>query len=332
MPYMGYPVQRMKRLRDLQQPQQPPAFKRGSIPASYSSDRSPGGGTDTTYVPANPFAGMGYNGPIGGLNAPLYGGAATSIPVGTIPNFARINQINQLNAQLAQQYQQAYSQAREANQNRYNELVGNSAGLGLPVGMLKGQRVVQINGRWVPASEVDESQLNSEVAQNSLTAPALGGYYGRYARGMTGADALGSVADAYDQRTSRNLGYVDNMGQQERKDISERSEAELGARLTDLQRRGLTNSTVAATIRQGAEREKNNALGRLNDRLLETRLRTDMAASGDALSYRDSLGRLRLATDAGLSKDLLDFGERRTDAYPDMSTYLQLMSQLGRYS
>jgi hypothetical protein len=287
-------------------------------------------GSPIQYVDPNPYAGMGYGAP----NTGLYGGAATPVNVGMVGGYQYAPGAQQsMNRRMAEwgakEYQRAFNEARQANEARYGELVGTSAGAA--TGRANGKELLKIGGKWVPRDKVDASQINSEVAKNSLTAPALGGYYGRYARGQNQLDQMGGLANQYDQRLTRNLGYVDQMGQQERKDIETDATNQLAQQQSNLASRGLSNSTIQASIANEVNKQKQAQMGRLNDRMLGTKLQTDMAASGDALQFRDQYGRLRLASDAALSGDLMQLIERRNDTYPDLSPFMQAQQQYGGY-
>lgn len=289
----------------------------------YSSSYQQHGGGYGSYgtVNPNPFQGMGYGGAIGGVNAPLYGGHATSIPIGTVGGY-----ITAPGAQEAR-YRQAYAQAQAANQNRYNELVGTS--IGAPTSVQKGQPMVQVGGKMVPQSQANIEQLNRDVAQRSNFAPALGGHYGRYARGMTGVEAMmddvggryaqrtqqgrqdvnamDSIRGEYDQRFNRNMGYVSELGEQDTKDINSRYDAQISKATADLAARGLSNSTVLANVAQNINKEREAELARLKDRLLRHKLDTDSQLSGDSLRFSEGQGDRRLRTNAALSGDEAQF-------------------------
>lgn len=306
---------------------------------------------------------MGYNAPGNPLNggvSPLYGGFATQVNVGQVGG-----SIMAPGAQEAR-YRQAYAAAQQANQQRYSDILGG--GSGVPIGQdSQGNPLVQINGRWIPQSQATPQQINAGVAQNSMFQPAVGGYYGRYARGMAGVDnmqgieqgygqraargnqgvqQLQNMAGDYDQRFERNMGYIDQMGQQERKDLETDFKARERSAAADLASRGFSNSTILPNVRASVQRDRDSAIGRLNDRLAQQRLSADSQLSGDTLRYREGIGRLGIATDAQLSGDqlrymddrarmgiatdaqlsgdMLRFMENREDIYPDPNLRLRM--------
>lgn len=122
----------------------------------------------------------------------------------------------------------------------------------------------------------------------------------------------GATQKGFDDRYSRGMGYIDQMGQQERKDIDRSYKADLGTNAAKMASSGLGSSTIMANMNQGATQRRNQDVGRLDDRLTNMRLGTDAALSGDALGFgeRSRGGRAALHTD--LSGRETDFRERDT--------------------
>jgi hypothetical protein len=116
-------------------------------------------------------------------------------------------------------------------------------------------------------------------------------------------DILGGYQDRYE----RNMNYLNGAGQQEAADIGEQYRKQGSNIQQGLVNRGLSNSTVLDTMQMGNNREYVNDLGRLDERLRQQ----------------------RIATDAGLSGDELQFMERRNDTYPDYNQLAQLEEGLG---
>lgn len=117
-------------------------------------------------------------------------------------------------------------------------------------------------------------------------------------------DILGGYAERY-RRGTRNL---EQDGDYERQDIKAAHKQYRGQIHSNLVNRGLTGSTVAPTLMQGAIRNENRDVGSLNDRLQQR----------------------RRALEAGLSGDMLSFMERRTDAYPDLNQLIHLQQMQGQ--
>ena len=153
------------------------------------------------------------------------------------------------------------------------------------------------------------------------TNAALFGGYGA-AGGYGGGDPFQQAHDAANQanearyqdalygfydRYRRGLGMLAGMGQQEARDINEIHDQQFARNQNDLIGRGLGNSTVMATMRMGTDRERAAALGRLNERV-----------RGQVMN-----------TDAGLSADVLNFMERKTETGPDPRLLAQLAQGVG---
>lgn len=111
-------------------------------------------------------------------------------------------------------------------------------------------------------------------------------------------DILGQSEAAY----TRNMGYLDKYGQQQSADINQRY-SDLGASaVQDLTSRGLGNTTVTATTATGIANQ----------------------ASAEQRRLAEDLAQQRLAADTSLTQAKLGVMERKTDAYPDLNTYLQM--------
>lgn len=117
-------------------------------------------------------------------------------------------------------------------------------------------------------------------------------------------DILGGYAERY-RRGTRNL---EQEGDYERQDIKAAHRQYRGQLRGNLVNRGLTGTTVAPTMMQGAIRNENRDVGALNDRMSQR----------------------RRALEAGLSGDMLSFMERRTDSYPDLNQLINLQMMAGR--
>ena len=172
-----------------------------------------------------------------------------------------------------------------------------------------------------------------------------------------------AIQGGFDERLRRNLDYVNQMGEQERKDINTAFDQNEGTNLQDAAARGLGGSTIAQGLRTNNQVERRNALGRLNDRLLGTRLNTDSSLSGDAANAamnlfqgRQGLVQNNAANEFNLDnslttgrtnlrdsqfKDAFNFGNQAlgnlnatisgaTDAYPSQSTFMDALRGFGQ--
>jgi hypothetical protein len=116
-------------------------------------------------------------------------------------------------------------------------------------------------------------------------------------------DILGQSEAAY----TRNMGYLDKYGQQQSADINQRY-SDLGASaVQDLTSRGLGNTTVTATTATGIANQ----------------------ASAEQRRLAEDVAQQKLAADTSLTQAKLGVMERKTDAYPDLNTYLQMSEYLN---
>lgn len=116
-----------------------------------------------------------------------------------------------------------------------------------------------------------------------------------------------NILGGYQDRWQRAMAQLQGVGDQQRKDLNQRYDNNKGAVDQSLIARGMSNSTVSDSLKMGNERERNNAINRLEE----------------------SLTRERLGYDTGLQGDLLQFMERRNDTYPDLNQLLQLAQMMG---
>ena len=108
------------------------------------------------------------------------------------------------------------------------------------------------------------------------------------ANDLAGAESrtLGTLQNRYD----RNMGYLEGQGEQERRDINESFDNQNVRLKGDLQRRGLTGSTILPSMQQGLERRRSDSLGGLNERVNRQKISTDSALSGDIANAQQAFG------------------------------------------
>ena len=151
-----------------------------------------------------------------------------------------------------------------------------------------------------PAANPYAAGFNAQGLWNDYTAKynqARGDNLARYDEGKQG----------YTDRYNRGMANLEGLGAQELSDIRQQGEgrkAQIRQNMTNL---GLGGTTVGSSLASGSDRATNADLGRAQERIRQQ----------------------RIGLDADLSKDKLDFIERRTDAYPDFGSYASLMSQMG---
>jgi hypothetical protein len=126
------------------------------------------------------------------------------------------------------------------------------------------------------------------------------------------------VVGGYQNRLTETMKMLEGLGSQESADIEQDWINKESKAKQDLISRGFANTTVAPTMSMGYTRGKQADLARLNERLQNQRLGVYGQLSGDVLSAQQDI-----------TKNKLDFMERREDTYPDMNMYAQLAQLAG---
>jgi len=110
------------------------------------------------------------------------------------------------------------------------------------------------------------------------------------------------ILNQYQASYTRNMANLDQYGAQQSTDINNRY-AEVAAQGTqDLTSRGLGNTTVTGTMATGVANQ----------------------ASAEQRRLASDIAQQKYTADTALTNTKLGFMERKTDAYPDLNTYLQL--------
>lgn len=158
----------------------------------------------------------------------------------------------------------------EATQGRENRLLGEyDRGAGEVQGYAENRRDAVMDLLHGGVNDV-QSRLGAR------TQDTLSGYANAF------QDSYGQLQDRY----TRGMANLEGMGEQARRDINERYDAQAGSVQQDLASRGLGNSTVLASMRMGNERERGGELGRLDESVRAQRLATDAALSGDVAAAK----------------------------------------------
>lgn len=135
----------------------------------------------------------------------------------------------------------------------------------------------------------------------------------------------GQILADYGDRYQRNMGYLEGVGRSQYQDINDSYGMAANKAMRGTIAHGIGNSTVAQSMQQGVLNDKERAKMQLSDSLAREHVDWDSKLSGDELGYKDS----RLRGQMGLSKEKLDFMERRTDAYPDINLYAAMAARGG---
>lgn len=116
------------------------------------------------------------------------------------------------------------------------------------------------------------------------------------------------IVNGYEDLWNRSMGYLDNQGNQERRDIQDQYQQNAGYIEQDTINRGLNNSTIRNSLLGGNMRRMDRSMGELDERL----------------------NRQRLGVDQSIVDNLYGVIERRTDSGPDLNQYISLMNALGQ--
>lgn len=172
----------------------------------------------------------------------------------------------------------------------------------------------------------NEAKLANEQRYNDILSQ-----YMQRQENMTGIQSgqTDDVLNGYENRYQRGMNNLQGLGDQEKRDTSQRYTNLAAQNQQDLTSRGLTGTTILPTMRQGVAREESDALSRVNERLQRERLGYDASLSGDALSAQERMYGRQNEGYLGTSGDTLGFMERRSDTYPDFNQLAALGQQYG---
>lgn len=95
------------------------------------------------------------------------------------------------------------------------------------------------------------------------------------------------ILRGYQDRYKRNLGYLDTLGEDERRDIERRTTRETAVQNQGLISRGLGNTTIRASVSRGIEEDRGRRIADLNQRILSARVGIDAPLSADALRFQE---------------------------------------------
>lgn len=117
----------------------------------------------------------------------------------------------------------------------------------------------------------------------------------------------GEILAGYKDRYVQAMKGLEGLGNTEKGAIADRFKSNVSKISQDMVSRGLSGTTVLPSMVMGADKLQGKELGALNERLQQQRL-----------GYQ-----------TGLSKEMLDFMERRDDTYPQSQEYINLAMALG---
>lgn len=189
------------------------------------------------------------------------------------------------------------------------------------------------------ASNIARSRLTSEYQSAYNAAKAaneqryqkiLTGYKTRYSTAMTGLKtSRAAITGKLASTRSEVLGGLEGLGDEELAGIGRQYTKERASAAQGLISSGLHSTTVAPAVQAGVTRREGYATGEATERHRRERLGYVSQLGAQELEAMKQLSDRELLAQTGLTKDQLDFMERREDEYPSESLYVQLMQGLG---
>jgi len=218
------------------------------------------------------------------------------------PNYAR-DMRNYQAQQLLNQYTTAYNEGNAANEQRYEDILGGYRDLTSQSGEMHDSRINQLADMYANMGQ----QINS-------------GFQGRYDKGM---------------------GLLEGLGDTERKRINRSYDNQVGSIGANLTNRGLNNSTIAGSMQNAVNRNREESQGMLSEQLRREQLGAHTNLSGDQMSAMqnllfsttqglDNATLQKIQSQTDLPLQTLNFMERREDTVPSLNDVMALYMNLGR--
>jgi len=178
--------------------------------------------------------------------------------------------------------------------------------------------------------EYQTAYNEAKAANEARYQEILAGYRTRYGTAMTGlgtsrAEITGKLAS----NRAEVLSGLQGLGEEELAGIGRRYTRERASTAQQLISSGLHSTTVAPAVQAGVTRREGYAVGEAQERLRRERLGYVSQLGAQELEALKQLSDRELMMQTGLTREELDFMERREDEYPSESLYVQLMQGLG---
>ena len=158
----------------------------------------------------------------------------------------------------------------------------------------------------------------------------LAGYKTRYGTAMIGLEtSRTAITGKLASNRAEVLGSLEGLGEAELAGIGRRYTRERASTAQGLISSGLHSTTVAPAVQGGVTRREGYAMGEARERLRREKLGYVSQLGAQELQSLKELSAQELMAQTGLTKEELDFMERREDEYPSESLYVQLMQGLG---
>jgi len=163
-------------------------------------------------------------------------------------------------------------------------------------------------GRWGSAPVGRQYGGSSSPAQGSRN-PMMQGYQRAYNQAQqANRGRYEDIIGLLNQRQQAAQGLIETQGKSQMVDLNQRYDEQGASQQQALVGRGLSNTTVTATLQNRNTRERGRAQNAL----------------------QENINRQKLGVGLGTSGDIASFMERRTDAYPDLGQYMQAAQMQGR--
>lgn len=185
-------------------------------------------------------------------------------------------------------------------------------------------------GRGRLTEEYQTAYNQAKAANEARYQEILTGYKTRYGTAM---ESLGTSRTAITGKLASTraevLGGLQGLGEEELAGIGRRYTKERASVAQGLISSGLHSTTVAPAVQAGVTRREGYAVGEAQERLRREKLGYISQLGAQELQSLKELSSQELLMQTGLTKEELDFMERREDEYPSESLYVQLMQGLG---
>jgi hypothetical protein len=198
----------------------------------------------------------------------------------------------------------------------------NSGELGGGLMGLRQRNMADLAGKWAGTERLAGENFNAMLGDlqrnNALDLQQYGnlfsrsmGDYGAMSNKLMGAydQALSPVLQGMRDRYTRNMGTLEGMGTQQRKDLNQQYNNLQSQTNQQMLNMGLGNSTVAASMQAGNERQRADAFGRLEEGLRRERIGYDTALSGDLLNTQSGIAGNRMNLLSGLEQGGFNLGQ-----------------------
>lgn len=165
----------------------------------------------------------------------------------------------------------------------------------------------------------------AKLANEQRYQDILAGYNNQYtALTQQQAAANQALLSGYDERYAKAMASLENLGVTNLADIAANYTKQRGAASQGLISRGLGNTTVTDAVRRGLTRDETRATTAAKESTAATKSQYEQSLSADKLAALKAAQNEQLALQQALKNQVLQFMERKTDAYPDVGLYTQL--------